>query len=336
MPSSNAERHRWLLRQLLRLWPVMAVIVTIVMALVTATYAIADHAASNQATGASARVHLWRALASQEEPTGYLITDHLIRDLQPLLGPIDPSAQGLPQAVKDFAGSTNLYGGITRELGGYEPFVGTGLGGEENGHFTSDMLGKLLLIKQGKVDQLVEQEEQIINGPDWSNLIWWFIGTWLVASLILLAIAHRRAYTRHDETLEWTYPNSFRALEWYRDGDGDTDETFTIMCVPLLGLWVMWQIGTRKRTDAKIAARYPNEYSALKDAEAGLQVLRRQAPDDAEVRELGLWCQELRTQLHDRLHGETVRQEDAELRRQASDVRSKLDYLNDQLKKTGR
>jgi hypothetical protein len=287
MPSSNAERHRWLLRQLLRLWPVMAVIVTIVMALVTATYAIADHAASNQATGASARVHLWRALASQEEPTGYLITDHLIRDLQPLLGPIDPSAQGLPQAVKDFAGSTNLYGGITRELGGYEPFVGTGLGGEENGHFTSDMLGKLLLIKQGKVDQLVEQEEQIINGPDWSNLIWWFIGTWLVASLILLAIAHRRAYTR-------------------------------------------------KRTDAKIAARYPNEYSALKDAEAGLQVLRRQAPDDAEVRELGLWCQELRTQLHDRLHGETVRQEDAELRRQASDVRSKLDYLNDQLKKTGR
>jgi hypothetical protein len=179
-----------------------------------------------------------------DEPFRSLIDQQFAVDLRDYVGPVEPGAKQLPAVVNDFRGTTNKYGGITRELG-FNPFDSSGSTCTECGPLTTVVKAKLLLIKQGHVEQLIADETPADPGSvqlfALDHPVVTIILLWLVGGVILLWGSYLLLPARNRPRL--------LTLSWDLDGPARQDKITIMFMAPA---WFLYAYPASKRREERI------------------------------------------------------------------------------------
>lgn len=211
------QRHKRILGRQAKLAGVIWGVVLSITTLLGGVQTFQNHQAQASVASAEKRSNFWRIISGDEAPSSTRVNDTFATTLRDDLGKIDPSATSLPKEITDFRAGVNEYGGIQSELG-FNPFDGTGQSCDVCGGLSTEMRDKLLLIKQGRVDQVI-QSEVTANQPQGYSLapaglplIAWFGMVYLGAGTFALIMAVRKDCLENDYTsaeLDWSTNTGF-------------------------------------------------------------------------------------------------------------------------------
>ena len=223
MSRTNGDRQRRLLRAQLKAWGAAAVIAS---ALYGVFSFFGSLEASDAIEDAQDRSRFWLTIAGEAPPNFMTPDSSLATDLKDRLGPIQTNVTELPLAITSFKGNNNSYGGISDALS-FNPFNNDGAGCSECGTLTTEVQSKLLLIKQGRVDEVVRSEQPPPDEPTspMRHLItvatFWLLGG--TVTHLSIRKAHQERYGYQASELKWTF-----------DGDGDGAKLANTLMAPLI------------------------------------------------------------------------------------------------------
>lgn len=237
---SAQERHKRILGRQAKLagaiWGVFLTITTLLGGVQT----FQNHQAEASVASAEQRSNFWRIISGDEAPSSTRVNDTFATTLRDNLGKIDPGATSLPKEITDFRAGVNEYGGIQSELG-FNPFDSTGQSCDVCGGLSADMQDKLLQIKQGRVDQVI-QSEVTANQPQGYNLapaglplIAWFGMVYLGTGTFALVMAVRKDCLENDYTsseLDWSTNGGFSA-DRYKKYSKAISPAYFLVVLPL-------------------------------------------------------------------------------------------------------
>lgn len=173
---------------------------------------------------AEQRADFWRVVASEKPASSTSVDQTLATELSRRLGPPEASATALPQEINDFEAGANRYGSIEKHLG-FDPFDNSGKSCVECGPLNSYMKSKLLQIKQGNVNQvinteLIDTESDAIQLTPFGlpNLVWFgfvYLGGGMVALVLAIRKDARENGYRQQE-LNWSNTGGTRADHYKR------------------------------------------------------------------------------------------------------------------------
>lgn len=216
---SARERHKRILGRQAKvagaIWGVFLAITTLLGGVQT----FQNHQAETSVASAEQRSNFWRIISGDEPPSSTRVNNTFATDLRNSLGKINPEATSLPKEITEFRAGVNEYGGIQSEIG-FNPFDSTGQSCEVCGGLSATMQDKLLLIKQGHVEQVI-QSEVTASQPKGYNLapvglplIAWFGMVYLGVGTFALVMAVRKDCLENDYTsseLDWSTNTGFSA-----------------------------------------------------------------------------------------------------------------------------
>ncbi len=181
-----------------------------------------------------AQVQFWRSIAGYTH-SGDSVDDRLAQDLRGILDD--------PEAIQNFNGSPDLYGGIIDAIG-YDPFSGANC--SECGPLRGDVKDNLDLIRQGKINQVVTQTKVNYNTSYTFTL---FGVSWLMQIVFLYLFLG---------------PLTFYGAYVIADQDPDLNLQM-FLSVPFMYLWEKFSSHRSGKKDDSEARRQFPEYCDLLD-----------------------------------------------------------------------
>lgn len=180
------SKSRLLLHEQLR--HLLMVVVTVgVLTGISAGNQAYDHAKQRDAARvAASEAHFWKVVAGEESGTAPTVDNRLASDLATRLDD--------PDAIRDFRGDSNRYGGISDAIG-YDPFDGAGLDCVECGPLDAETMAKIEQIQAGKLDEVIGDLNLVADDtftltPAGISFQSWYGLLWLVGGPLTLLSAH--------------------------------------------------------------------------------------------------------------------------------------------------
>lgn len=196
---------------------ILAGIADILMALTAASgaYQVVENSQANEtATLIENRAEFWKVVAGEQAPNASNVQTKLAIELRDELGAKSVQVTKLPSGIEEFRAGANEFGGIEDRIG-LNPFEAGALKCETCGSLSTEMMGKLLFIKQGKLDQVLSAEQAAVQTDRGLNLTpfdlslpLWIGLTYVTATTAALVIAIRVDARRNgykSNMLSWRY-----------------------------------------------------------------------------------------------------------------------------------
>lgn len=285
--SENQARHRLLLRFQAKVLKIVAPFVIAAVCFAGGIQYGDQRQVQQEIVEAQQRSHFWRVIAGTEPAGAPTVDNRLAKDIKDRLGPIDSGATELPEAINRFRGNSNSYGGITDAIG-TDPFDEAGLSCVECGPLDGDTKTKLLLIKQGNVEDVIASETPAQPGGytltpfGWSGLKTGLV-IWLTGGPLVLLAAHRWAYTTHNQ---YTI-RRFGDLEWSLNGECDATKLTTIALAPSWFIpYLAWRAATNRRFERRVRSEYGGQMAIVDEVDRVLDRISLKSGDDPRVQAL--------------------------------------------------
>lgn len=196
---------------------ILAGVAGVLMALTAASgvyQGISNHQANETASLIENRAEFWKVVAGEQAPSASNVQTKLAIELRDELGAKSVQVTKLPSGIEEFRAGANDFGGIEERIG-INPFEAGALKCETCGSLSTEMKGKLLFIKQGKLDQVLASEQATVSAdrginlapfdmslPLWIGLVYTSATTAALVISIRLD-ARRNGYSANK--LSWTY-----------------------------------------------------------------------------------------------------------------------------------
>lgn len=292
------------IRSQLRILTKMAVGASALSLTIGAVSAIDRNDAQERAEVAQQEAHFWQVVAGEAPGSSPTVDNRLARDLSEILGDTD--------AINDFRGSSNLYGGISSEIG-FDPFDGTGQSCVECGPLDQEVRENLALIDAGRLEDVLTPLDVDVpsTGLEFTPFGWSVSSSLLVLWLLGGPVAFFGA-ARQDEGWE----------DGLREA-GDAEKIQLIALAPTLFLPVMvWSHVHNKRLRRKLERTFPDLVHELDSIDSQLDRL----PQTDQVKEIRKFRDDVFVELRSQATGEDLSDD------QVQDLQRKLEDANVWLK----
>jgi hypothetical protein len=332
---TNAVRHRLLRRYAAK---IIAITATATLCLTLGrgvAQSIEKHENTQAIEAAAKRAHFWRVIAGKEAPGAPTVENRLAKDLKSRLGPVTADASELPNSIHRFRGSSNAYGGISDAIG-MDPFDESGLACNECGPLDANTKAKLLLIKQGQVDQVIvsDQPETIPAGYTLTPFGWSGLTTglllWALGGPLVLLGAHRwaSASTNNGYNLR-----RFGDLSWKLDGEADGAKLTSMALAPtFFAFYLPYRAANYRRFCQQVREKFPNQMGEIDEIDRFLRRMPDRYTDDRRVKELQRQRNDLMAELESLTRSGVSSGFDFEIAMRSEELAGTKQHLQDRLR----
>lgn len=161
----------------LKIWGLAGGVVAMIFVAVILVASVHNSGVNSANHQIEARHHFWQVVAGQTTPSAPTVDNKLALDLRVALHSRNPS-----QAINNFTGNSNEYGGITDQIG-VDPFSGQSC--HECGPLSSYMKDRLGEIRNGNVAEVVATDKP--TGHKYSTSWVWILAlVWLISLPLML------------------------------------------------------------------------------------------------------------------------------------------------------